>query len=473
MAGEIRQPGAESNPTSKQELNSDSQPTVSRWDWADRLSFGVTTLISLVVYLSTLPPNVTLEWSGVLSASANYAAVSPPPGYPVWTIYSWLFVKLLPFSNIAWRVAVGSAVATALSCGLIALMISRWAIILFSNTPAFANRRLPERKWLRGVSGSVAGLLLGFSKVVWEMAVVADIWALSLLLFVGVLVMVSRWMLCPVRRWPLLTAFFLFGLLLTSSQQMIVALPGVVCAVMLANRKLGRDLAILVLPLATLAALGNQYAPWIRFHDRLNWPIALSFNAAFVVGVVLIICTRRVGTEWKSAVLCVLGLLLGLAAYLYAPIASMSNPPVNWGYPRTLEGFLHVISRGQFERAYPSVDLRVFGAQVVQFASFLPKQVGWPCVLLVAATLCSIYRMNRLGLRWLLGLLAVWIGVGPLTVGELNPPPDRQAQELIELYFASAHAILVLWAGVGMIWLGANLSRIDEPGPVHALPQTE
>jgi len=475
MAEEIRQADRENNLTLQPEAKClASEPVVSRGNRADRLSFGATALIAFAVYFSTLPPNMTLEWSGILSASANYAAVSPPPGYPVWTIYSWLFVKLLPFSNIARRVAVGSAVATATACGLIALMVSRWATILFSKTPAFTHRKPIERDWLRGVSGCVAGLLLGFSKVVWEMAVVADIWALSLLLFVGVLALVAQWMLYPARRWPLLAAFFLFGLLLTSSQQMIVALPGVVCAIMLADCKLGRDLAILVLPLATLATLGNQYAP-CRFHDHLNWPIWVGFISMCVVGGVLIVYTRRVGTEWKPALLCVLGLLLGLAAYLYVPIASMSNPPVNWGYPRTAEGFLHVISRGQFERVHPTIDPGVFGTQLVQFASGLPRAVGWSCVLFVASSLCSIFRMSRPGFRWLLGLLAVWICVGPLMVGELNPPPDRQAQELVELYFASAHAILALWAGVGMIWLGASLSRArdDEPCPVHALPRAE
>ena len=70
-------------------------------------------------------PDVTLEDSGELAVGSMYAGVPHPPGYPMWTIYSWGFTKILPFSNIAWRVAVSSAVAAALSCGLLALMISR------------------------------------------------------------------------------------------------------------------------------------------------------------------------------------------------------------------------------------------------------------------------------------------------------------------------------------------------------------
>src|SRR5689334_5677780 len=89
----------------------------TRLDCADWLSFAVTTLLALTGYLLTLAPEVTLEWSGILGTAAMYGGVGPPQGYPVWTIYSWLFIKLLPFSNPAWRVAVGSAVAGALACG--------------------------------------------------------------------------------------------------------------------------------------------------------------------------------------------------------------------------------------------------------------------------------------------------------------------------------------------------------------------
>ncbi|MEM7396378.1 MAG: hypothetical protein AAF492_28920, partial [Verrucomicrobiota bacterium] len=42
--------------------------------------------------------------------------------------------------------------------------------------------------------------------------------------------------------------------------------------------------------------------------------------------------------------------LLGISFYLYLPFASEGNPPMNWAYPRTWEGFLHSITRGQYEK---------------------------------------------------------------------------------------------------------------------------
>src|SRR6185312_17314230 len=69
----------------------------------------------------------------------------------------------------------------------------------------------------------------------------------------------------------------------------------------------------------------------------------------FVVGVgsivtcmAMIAGTRRLFTEWKTILICGVMILLGLTVYLYEPVASMTNPPINWAYPRTPDGFLHL-----------------------------------------------------------------------------------------------------------------------------------
>src|SRR3981189_2822043 len=83
-----------------------------RTDW---LSFGLSVVIALAVYHNTISPEVTLEWSGMYATGAMYGGVGPPPGFPTWTLYAWLFTRVLPFSNIAWRVAVSSAFAGAMA----------------------------------------------------------------------------------------------------------------------------------------------------------------------------------------------------------------------------------------------------------------------------------------------------------------------------------------------------------------------
>src|SRR5215213_9628352 len=129
-------------------------------DW---LTFGVATLLVFIGYYLTLAPDVTLEDSGELAVGSFYAGVPHPPGYPVWTIYTWLFTVLFPFSNIAWRVALSSAVAGAFSCGLLALIVSRGSSMMIEGV---AELKALDKKLEAGlcvVSGLVAGMLLGFN----------------------------------------------------------------------------------------------------------------------------------------------------------------------------------------------------------------------------------------------------------------------------------------------------------------------
>src|ERR1043166_425735 len=97
-------------------------PLFCKADWLTSL---ITFFMMWVVYFLTLAPELTLEDSGELVTGSFYAGIPHPPGYPVWTIYSWLWTTLLPVGNIAWRVEVGESMALALACGLVAIMVSR------------------------------------------------------------------------------------------------------------------------------------------------------------------------------------------------------------------------------------------------------------------------------------------------------------------------------------------------------------
>jgi hypothetical protein len=61
------------------------------FDRADWLAFSLTTTIVFAGYWFTLAPDLTLEYSGLMSTGAMYAGVPHVPGYPVWTLYSWCF----------------------------------------------------------------------------------------------------------------------------------------------------------------------------------------------------------------------------------------------------------------------------------------------------------------------------------------------------------------------------------------------
>lgn len=50
-------------------------------------------------------------------------------------------------------------------------------------------------------------------------------------------------------------------------------------------------------------------------------------------------------------------ILLGLSFNLYMAFASEQNPPMNWSYARTFQGWMHSIKRGQYEKIEPDKNL--------------------------------------------------------------------------------------------------------------------
>src|SRR6185295_4653080 len=154
---------------------------------------------------------------------------------------SWLFT-LLPISNMAYRVALSSAVAGAFSCGLVALMVSRGSSMILEGIAELKNI---ERKWENAlciVSGFVAGMLIGFNGFMWSQAVIVEVYTLSVLSLAGVLVCLMRWIYAPHQRRYLYLAFFLFGITFNNHQSLLVVAIGLEVAIFSAAPRLGRDL---------------------------------------------------------------------------------------------------------------------------------------------------------------------------------------------------------------------------------------
>src|SRR5258706_7618742 len=309
------------------------------FEQTDWLSFLITTALVLMVYLYTLAPEVTLEMSGILSTAAMYGGVAHPPGFPLWTIYAWLFIRLLPFSNIAWRVAVSSAVAGAFACGVIALMVSREGAMLLEGMSGFKRLEPKEERLLRLVCGSVAGMGFGFNGVFWGMAVIVDTLALGNLVFSIVLCLLMRWFYSPNRKRYLYAAFFVYGLAVSAHPALIPAALGLPFFVMLGDRKFGRDLFFAAAILSAAVLVGNWMSSFPIFPDRASPIWAVHFwigvlSAAICVG--LIVKTRSFLTEWRPAIGAGLLSVLGLVAYHYLALASLTDPPSYWGYARTV-----------------------------------------------------------------------------------------------------------------------------------------
>jgi hypothetical protein len=419
--------------------------------------------MALVWYWFTLAPDVTLEFSGTFAVGAMYAGVPHPPGYPIWTLYAWLFTVLLPFSNIAWRVALSSALAGALTCGTVALMVSRGGFIIVEGIPGLPRLQSTPERALRVVSGCVAGLAFGFDGGFWHTTVVVHPWPLSLLLFSIVLCFLMKWMSWPDRRRYLYAASFVYGLTFSNSQALFAAALGLEVLVLLGDQRLVRELC-LANGLLFVAGRWAERRGFLNRFDMYNESFDILYDLYFLVGigsilvcVALVIRTRRVLTEWKVVSLSGCLFVLGLSSYLYVPLASMTNPPVNWAYPRAADGFIHLATRGQYERIQSTTRVDQFTRQLRMYVGAAVTDFGLLYLLAALIPFWFLRRMRPSERRWMLGLLAVYLCLVALLLVVLNPDGNREGRAACKVFFSASHLVLALWTGYGLTLAGVLL----------------
>lgn len=445
-----------------------STPSASRtrfyrgFDWKIA---GFTGFLVFLGYFFTLAPDVTLEDSGELAVGSYYAGVPHPPGYPIWTIYTWLFTVLVPISNIAFRVALASAFAGACSCGLLALMVSRGSSMILRGIDDFKGLDERTERMICGVSAWVAGTLFGFNGFMWSQAVIVEVYTLSVFSLMGVVACLMRWMYIPSERKYLYWALFLFGICFNNHQSLFVAAIGIEIGIAAANPRLGRDLFLgnTILYVLGLVAKWNGL---ITSFDA-NLPLFIIYNAVGMCSIAAFVWlwsqTREMFTEWLPCVLMAVCFLIGFSFYLYMPITSSTNPPMNWGYPRTWDGFVHAFSRGQYERTNPTTSPVRFIQQMWLYVKGAGVEFN-PIMLAIGLIPFGFFkRMGNREKAWMTGLTGIFFCLAVILMILLNPPPDRQSQELNRVFFTPSHTILAIWSGYGVCLIAALLvSRYRE-----------
>jgi hypothetical protein len=391
-----------------------------------------------------------------------YGGTPSPPGYPLWTIYAWPFA-LVPVSNIARRAGVATALAGALACGIIALLVSRGGAAMLASIPRFEHISPAERKRILLVCSCVAGLAFGFDGMFWQSGLIADAWTLSVLLFATTICLFTKWAAAPERRRYLYMGWFAYGLTLTNSQAFAVAFVGLQIFVLCNDAELGRDLLFATAGLSTALLIASHWKlvgpfdGYITPVRPLYWGVTVG---SFLISLARAKSTRRLMTRWKVVLLCGLFLVLGLSLYFYLPVVSMSNPPMNGGYCRTVEGFFHTLTRGQFEHIFLTGSPGRFLKQIVMYSDHTIHEFGLIYIVAASVPFCFLHRMRRPERVWILGLTAVFLCLSLLMLLILNPPEDASFNPTL---FSASHFILAVWSGLGFILAAsflANRSKI-------------
>ncbi len=477
-------------------------------DW---FTLVVVTTVVMIGYWLTISPDLGLEDSGELAVGSFYAGIPHPPGYPVWTLYTYLWANFVPFHNIAWRVAMGSAFAGALSCGLIGFLVSRGSSLMIEGIEGLKNM---DRRWENAicvVSGFVAGMLLGFDGFMWSQSVIVEVYSFEILSLMGVLVPLLRWIYAPKQRRYLYWAFFIFGLCFTTHQTLIVPAMGLVVTIAAVDYRLGRNMFMwcaiaficgMVLWAQKMMFMDTNFMVFVIFIivglcltaaygafaviTKISFPelcrdfCLLAFCALLVSiptmgkfgGILACFAlagalkfawdTRKLGLEWVAVLVCGVIWIGGAAFYLYMPLAGMSTPPMHWGYPRTVEGFMHALTRGQYEKTNPTDFFTLAGwgrffSQLGLVGEGIVDEYNWVYSFLAIIPFLFYFRMQKREKAWMIGLSAIYICLSVLLVILLNPSLDRQARDLTKVFFIASHVMIVIWIGYGLTLIAATM----------------
>ena len=337
----------------------------------------------LAVYLKSIAPGLTWANSGSdggdLIAAAATGGVAHPTGYPLYLILARLF-QLLPVGSLAFRTNLLSA-----------LSASAAALVVYE----LVTRCLPpwqgKHNWLVGI---VSGYAFGLAPLVWSQAVITEVYALHALL-VALILFLASFDTTQKRRdaWLGLT----FGLAMGNHMTTVLLLP-----------------LIIPSPIETKAA-ASIFFGWIG-----RWRI--DARSLF----------RRLA--WLGA---------GLLIYLTLPLRALSNPPVNWGNPVSLDNFAWLVSGRLYQGQLFELTPTLLFERLQASAGLLIGQFGLLGLLVGLIGLIVFFKPSRLLVS------TVWIAI-LFSAFSIEYGTSNSFVYLIPVYLSFA------------VWIGAGLSGLLE-----------
>lgn len=437
----------------------------------DRLTAWIAGLVSFAVYVFTLAPNVTLEDSGEFIAAAVHLGVPHPPGYPTWTIFSYLVSNLFPFGNVAWRVNLVSAICGAAAIGYFALLMVhslRWILTSIQNVSESLAKKI-------AVMGALVGSgVLAFSDVMWSQSVIAEVYTLNAFFLSLTLLCFYRWVLNPKQENWLVAAALVLALGMTNHHTLLFIFPAFFIGVWFVRR----DFFLLFLVAILLTSTSVlAYFCWLSADEQLIQVGKRVGTIAVIASAVAVILCRMLEQfhfSWKFVGKIFIATWLGLSVYAYMPFASKTNPPMNWGYASERQGFYHAINRGQYADNMATTIKRfvapIVGVPIEGTASEgatlgrlkrvtsllkvyflnLANNISWPVVIMPLFVFLFVMRLSNRAPQWLGFTLAAFLFMSALQMFIMNPGFDNQSQWVGKTFLLQSHCIFTIGVAYGV-----------------------
>ena len=209
--------------------------------------------------------------------------------------------------------------------------------------------------------------------------------------------------------------------------------------------------------------------------DRMLYAFALAYGLSlgnhstmFLLGplfaLFILAADRKPVRRWKTYT----GLLLlagvGSLVYLYLPIRSAANPPMDWGNPETWLNFWDVVRRKQFAFMFSQNprSLPRFAHQLAVCFGFWTREFS-PWVGAFGAFGLIVLLRRRLGYGLFLLALAFIVVVGAAYVQNFNF--DKEWLWVMTVFGIPAYLVTAIGIGVALDALGAPFRREWGRGP--------
>ena len=319
--------------------------------------------ISLIIYVLTLEPTLSLWDCGEFLVSAYKLEINHSPGAPLFMLLGRVF-SLFSFGNpekAAYAINLVSAFSSAAT-----ILFLFWTIVwLVSKMEQKQSKKFPSI--LKFGAAAVGALSFTFTDSFWFSAVEAEVYAFSSLFSAAVLWAATRWEReadeADSSRWIVLI-FFLIGLSIGVHLLNLLVIPSV--GLIIYFRKYTYSLkgfiATVLISGIGIVALLQVFIPGLLdvsknlelfFVNSLHFPI----HSGLITYVILLIAALSGGLIYSQpkqlpklnlALLCLSFMLVGYTSYVATIIRASANVPVNQGDPETTFSLLNYLNREQY-----------------------------------------------------------------------------------------------------------------------------
>lgn len=332
--------------------------------------FGwVVFLISLVVYLLTLEPSVSLWDCGEFISAAYRLQVVHPPGAPLFLLLGRIFTLFATqgTNEVAIAVNVLSATASAFT-----VMFTYWIIVHFAKKISEIGLNEVKVEFSKGLSiisaGLVGALTLTFIDTFWFSAVEAEVYASSSMFTAIAFWAILRWetqkAIDPhADRWLIFIAYIV-GLAIGLHLLNLLVIPAVIYyyyfniypynrAHLIKASAIGLGaLAVVqwgIIPgvvfLTSKAELFFRNGMGLPFYSGMIFTV-IAMTAMLIYGIYY--TAKKNMALWNTVILCATFIMIGYSSYATVVIRSLADPPIDMNNPEEAFNLLSYINREQY-----------------------------------------------------------------------------------------------------------------------------